>query len=71
MIPPFRSDASRLHAIGAARLPIQNDTDWNLSPVHHDSIGSIESALDGTSTARTRGHHLGSMAPTKVPPTRR
>lgn len=39
MIPRFRDDTMRQHAIGAARLPSASDTDWILSAVHHDEIG--------------------------------
>ena len=39
MVPRFRDDATRQQAIGAARLPAAQDTDWILSAVHHDDIG--------------------------------
>ena len=39
MIPRFRDDAMRQHAIGAARLPSGDDCDWILAAVHNDEIG--------------------------------
>ena len=39
MILRFRDDAARQIAIGAARLPSGNDSDWILAAVHVDDVG--------------------------------